>query len=255
MAKHRSKKLLAFGDVHIPAHSPRAVEVFCRAAEKIRPDIIVCLGDLLDCSQFSTHPPTWGVRTTDYEDDVATAKALLARLRATTQRLVILEGNHEYRIERWAAATQVGRSAYSMLSPRKALTHRTDYQWIPYGSATGRYPHYRVNRRLVAVHGWSYAKAAGRIHLLAAQGKSIIYGHTHRAESVTVQDIWSRNGIIEARNGGCLCRRVPLYGVGNPVEWTHGFVLGFLGRRSDTLYSIPIMGNRCILPDGTEIAG
>jgi hypothetical protein len=30
-------------------------------------------------------------------------------------------------------------------------------------------------------------------------------------------------------------------------------ILGYLGRRSDTLYTIPILEDRCILPDGTEI--
>jgi hypothetical protein len=37
------------------------------------------------------------------------------------------------------------------------------------------------------------------------------------------------------------------------VEWVNAFILGYLGRRSDTLYTIPIMDDRCILPDGTEV--
>ena len=57
MARAHSKTMLAFGDVHIPHQNPQAVEMFCRAAERLRPDLIVCLGDLLDCGQFSTHPP------------------------------------------------------------------------------------------------------------------------------------------------------------------------------------------------------
>ena len=36
MAKAHSKTLLAFGDVHIPHQNPRAMEVFCRAAERLR---------------------------------------------------------------------------------------------------------------------------------------------------------------------------------------------------------------------------
>jgi len=30
-------------------------------------------------------------------------------------------------------------------------------------------------------------------------------------------------------------------------------LLGYLGRRSDTLYTIPVLDGRCILPDGTEV--
>ena len=94
MAKAHSKTMLAFGDVHVPHHSPPALEVFCRAAERLRPDLVVCLGDLLDCGQFSTHPPTYGMPETDYEADLAFANGLLDRLQACSKRLVIVEGNH-----------------------------------------------------------------------------------------------------------------------------------------------------------------
>jgi predicted phosphodiesterase len=254
MAKRGSKTMLAFGDLHIPQHNRRAVEVFCRAAERIRPDLVVCLGDLLDCGQFSPHLPTYGVPQTEYLDDLREAGALLDRLQKVCARLVIVEGNHEYRLDRWAAATAEGRGAYSMLAPRVQLTRGRKCVYVPYGSADGRYPHYRVNSRIIAVHGWSYAKHATKNHLAVSQGKSVIHGHTHRADASIVQNIWSPGRVIEARSAGCLCRPIPLYGTGRPVEWVNAFILGYLGRRSDTLYTIPIMDDRCILPDGTEVA-
>ena len=255
MARRTAKTLLAFGDVHIPHHSATAVEVFCRAAERIRPDLIVCLGDLLDCGQFSTHPPTYGIPETDYEDDLRRANELLDRLVKVCARLVIMEGNHEYRLDRWAAATAEGRGAYSMLAPYTRLMEgRTACDYVRYGSADGRYPHYRVNSRIIAVHGWSYARNATKNHLQLSQGKSIIHGHTHRADASIIQSIWSPDRVIEARSAGCLCRQIPLYGAGRPVEWVNAFLLGYLGRRSDTLYTIPIIDDRCILPDGTEVS-
>ena len=254
-AKAKSKTMLAFGDVHVPHQNPRALEVFCRVAERIRPDLIVCLGDILDCGQFSTHPPTYGVPETDYHEDLKTANALLDRLQKVCGRLVMVEGNHEYRLDRWAAATAEGRGAYSMLAPRLQLTrNRTRCTYVPYGSADGRYPHYAINNRIIAVHGWSYAKQATRNHLQISQGKSVIHGHTHRADTHIAQNIWSPGQIIQARGAGCLCKPIPLYGTGRPVEWVNAFIIGYLGRRSDTLYTVPIMDNRCILPDGVEVA-
>jgi len=254
MAKAHSRTVLAFGDVHIPFQQPGAVEVLCRAAERLRPDLVVCLGDLLDCSQFSQHPPTYGLLETEYAEDLAVANALLDRLQATCERLIIIEGNHEYRIDRWAAATTEGRGAYSMLAPRVRLTDgRRGTTYVRYGSASGRYPHYRLNGRIVAVHGWSYARNATKQHLAISQGKSVIHGHTHRADASIVQNVWSSGKVVQARSAGCLCKTIPLYGTGRPVEWVNAFILGYLGRRSDTLYTIPIMGNRCILPDGTEV--
>ena len=60
--------------------------------------------------------------------------------------------------------------------------------------------------------------------------------------------------VIEAWSAGCLCKPIPLYGTDRPAEWVNAFILGYLGKRSDTLYTIPIMGDRCILPGGTEIS-
>jgi predicted phosphodiesterase len=254
MARPHSKTLLAFGDVHIPHHHGGAVEVLCHAAERLKPDIIVCLGDLLDCGQFSVHPPTYGMPETEYVDDLAMANALLDRLRATCKRLVILEGNHEHRLDRWAAATAEGRGAYSMLAPRiRLMQGREGAIYVRYGSADGRYPHYRLNSRVIAVHGWSYARDATRQHLLISQGMSVIHGNTHRADASIVQNIWSAGKVVQARSAGCLCKTIPLYGTGRPVEWVNAFILGYLGRRSDTLYTIPVLDGRCILPDGSEV--
>ncbi|MEZ6193270.1 MAG: metallophosphoesterase [Phycisphaerales bacterium] len=248
--------MLAFGDVHIPHQNPQAVEVFCRAAERIKPDLIVCLGDLLDCGQFSSHPPTYGVPETDYQDDLKTANKLLDRVQACCDRLVMVEGNHEYRLDRWAALTSEGRGAYSLLAPRIQLSKgRSKFTYVPYGSATARYPHYAVNSRIIAVHGWSYARHATKNHLQISQGKSVIHGHTHRADSSIIQNIWSPGSGPGRDREVAWCKPILLYGTGRPVEWVNGFILGYLGRRSDTLYTIPIMDNRCILPDGSEIPG
>ena len=104
------------------------------------------------------------------------------------------------------------------------------------------------------MHGWSYARNATKQHLQISQGRSVIHGHTHRADASIIQNIWSPGKVVQARSAGCLCKPVPLYGTGRPVEWINAFILGYLGRRSDTLYTIPIMDNRCILPDGSEVA-
>lgn len=256
MAKQGSKTFLAFGDVHVPHQNDEAVEIVRRVTERLKPDLVVCLGDLLDCGQFSSHPPTHGMPDSDYVDDLKQANMLLDRLQASCGRLIMVEGNHEYRLDRWAAATAEGRGAYSMLAPRVQLTKgRSNYTYVPYGSVSGRYPHYALNSRVIAVHGWSYARHATKQHLQISQGKSVIHGHTHRADASIIQNIWSPGRIIQARSAGCLCKPIPLYGTGRPVEWVNAFIVGYLGRRSDTLYTIPILDGRCILPDGTEVRG
>ena len=90
--KQTGRTLLAFGCVHFPYQSAPAVEVLCRVAEYLRPDLTLCLGDLLDCSQFSQHPPTFHMPESKYEDDLIDANALLDRLQAASGRVVMIAG-------------------------------------------------------------------------------------------------------------------------------------------------------------------
>lgn len=162
------------------------------------------------------------------------------------------------RIDRWAAKTKEGRALYNMISPRIQLMKtstgksRTKATYIPYGSVDGKYPHYKLNNRVVLIHGWSYNKAVTQAHLASSQGKSIILGHCHRMQSQVIQNVWGE-GTVQCHSIGCLCNKIPLYGVGNPVEWVNGFSIGFHGSHSDTIYPITIVKGSCVLPDGREI--
>ena len=249
-----ARVLLAFGDVHVPHQNNLALEVMKKAASLLKPHVSISLGDLLDCGQFSVHPPTFGAPETDYEADLAHAGQLIDFIqRHTQERTILIEGNHEYRLDRWAAQHAEGRGAYSLLAPRIQLMRgRSHCTYIRYGSTEGRYPHYPVNSRIVAVHGWSYAQNAARMHLRISQGRSVLFAHSHRAQVELTQNIWG-SGTIQARSAGCLCNPIPLYGTGRPVEWVNAFILGYLGGHSDTLYTIPITGNFAILPGGEEI--
>jgi hypothetical protein len=90
--------------------------------------------------------------------------------------------------------------------------------------------------------------------LQLAQGKSIVHGHTHRVDTSMIQSIHSAGKTLEGRGAGCTCRPIPTYGTGNPVEWVNSFIIGYLGRASDTMYTIPVRQDSCIMPDGREIS-
>ena len=254
-ARHpNAKKLIVFGDVHFPHQNPAAIEVLKNTIELFKPDISICLGDLLDCGQFSRHPPTFGVPETSYSKDLEQANELIDFVQAhTNDKTVLIEGNHEFRINRWAAAHAEGRGTYNLLAPRiQLMKGREKCTYVPYGNSGSGYPHYRINSRIAAIHGWSYAQNATKDHLRKSQGMSIIHGHTHRDDACKFPDIWEP-GVIQARSAACLCMPVPLWGLGTPNEWTNGFVMGYLGKRSDTLFTVTINDDFAILPDGTEI--
>lgn len=247
-----SRKLLVFGDVHFPQQNDKALEVFKKVVQDTKPDITVCLGDLLDCKAFSTHAPDVE-GDTPYQQELVQANELLDFIQQHSGKLVMLEGNHEYRVIRYAARERAGQAALSLLSPRKNLSRgRKNFTYIPYDGKEGMYSHYAVTPNLVAVHGWSYAQDATRQHLKLSQGRSIIHGHTHRADHVMSQKVWGK-GTVEAMSAGCLTKLIPTYSVGSPVTWVNGFIQAFLGSKSHSLYFVPIIDNTCVMPCGKEV--
>ncbi|MFA5324443.1 MAG: metallophosphoesterase [Smithella sp.] len=245
---------IVFGtDTHFGAHNEKAVKVFLEAARAFQPNRIVLGGDILNGGAFSSHPPTPGEKVMSYDDELDLASEFVTAVQGIAGRVAYIEGNHEYRIPRWIEAHNASNMYSVRQFPRYALGNgRKNFCYIDYGSKDGNYPHYRLNKRVVCVHGWCHARNATRIHLDKAQGMSMLHGHTHRAESIVGQYIWSA-GYQQAHSCGCLCKRIPIYGTGSPVEWVNGFIVGYLGRHSDTFYFVPIRNGECTLPDGTKI--
>lgn len=245
-------KLIAFGDIHFPHQDDSAVEVLKKVVQDSKPDLAICLGDILDCKAFSTHPKD-AEADTPYQHELDQANALFDFIQKYAKKLVMLEGNHEYRVIRYAARERAGQASLSLLSPRKNLGKgRKNFTYVPYDGGEGMYAHYAVSPGLVCVHGWSYAQDATRLHLRMSQGRSVVHGHTHRADHVMSQKVWGK-GTVEAMSAGCLCKLIPTYNVGSPVTWVNGFIQGFVGSASHTLYFVPIVDGGCVLPSGKEV--
>jgi len=261
MPKSKTSKLwFFFPDIHIPEHDEAALEVALRAHEKLKPDNTVFLGDVMDCGLFSAHSKRSIPESLAYdfkEKEIDPTQALLDRAQKSTKGTThYLCGNHEERIQRWAANNgQIALSLYKMLDPCEFLSKgRKNFKIVPYSIPTGdRMGYVQVAPDLVAVHGWSFAKNAARVHMDRSRSRSIIYGHTHRAQSESGRDPWT-GGPIKAWSPGCLSKLQPLYAVGGtPTDWSHGISIVYVGRDSWTEYSISITNGSCVLPNGSEI--
>lgn len=263
-----SKLKFFIPDIHFPEHQPDALELTLKALEILKPTDTILLGDVLDCGIFSSH-----AKRTIQEDDAYDYKELeidpcnqmLDRVQANTKNMTyFLEGNHEARIERWAVRNgSASKSIYNLISPSHTLGKgRKKFSMVPYSVPTGArrgfvqvvHPSKKMKTGgLVAVHGWSFAKNAARIHLEKSRSQSIIFGHTHRQQVEVSRDPWTGQ-LVKAFNPGTLSKLEPLYAVGgSPNDWVHGFALVYVGETSWTEYVISISNNACVLPDGREI--
>jgi len=254
----RSHAVLFMTDTHVPHHDPAALEVFCRTAEEIKPRDLIITGDLADAGIFARWEPKSFAEASaqDFlEDEIKPIRKILTRLRRSCRRIIYILGNHEFRIQ--AACVRLGRLGRGIHSLLDIKTHLDDLVdiWVDYGTDF-KNAHYKITPTFLALHGLSTSKHAAAKHLEKLKSFSVVYGHTHRAQSDT-----RRNPITDdvyiAQSGGCLSKLQPLWMHGNPNEWVHGFSLAYV--RNDlsrfSLYSLQIEHGKVTLPSGKVIKG
>lgn len=253
-------------DTHYPNHDPVAVEIGKRVIEEVMPDLTVFGGDVLECEAFGSHPKSRvleGERAQYIEGEVEPARKLLDFAERHSDHVAYLEGNHEYRVERHCANARGADAYFEAVDPKRLLSEgrsKSRFTWVPYLDVAGSSYNtleicgeLELSTRLVATHGWSHAKRAAEEHLKVSRSASVIYHHTHRAEKFVTRDPWD-NKLLISMSAGCMCKLSAGYTGSKPTGWSHGLVLAYIGRRSYSLYQIPIVGNECVLPGGERVS-
>lgn len=251
----RTRCVMVLPDLHIPHHDQAALDCVLQAYHILKPSEVVVLGDWLDCEAFSTHPRSSMAELSArrfVDDELLPCGEVLDKLQALGNRLVFIEGNHEQRIERFAVSlgNNLGGDIYRLMSPRHVFAQgRPNFQWVGYKEQLA---HYAIAPDLWALHGWSFAKSAARIHQDRAVSVSVVYGHTHRQQSEARRDPASGR-VLKAWSPGCLCKLQPIYAQNRPTSWVQGFSIVYLGRKTWTDYTVTIQDGACVLPSGRQI--
>lgn len=255
------RAVVVLPDTHFPYQDQVAVDVALKAISLIKPSRVVHLGDLLDCEAFSSHGRkklSEGEAMDFIAQEITPARAMIDRAMKSTDQWIQLEGNHEYRAERWALSNGFsGAAAFNGISPSRLLSEgrsNKEFKWIPYIEQNKQVSGYKITRDLMAVHGWSFAKHAASVHAERGRGMSVVFGHCHRMQYYATRDHF-HNRVVRAFTPGCLAKLQPLYTMGNqpPTEWVHGFAIIYVGKRSWSEYMVKIEKGGCVLPDGREV--
>lgn len=179
-------------DKHMPDHDPRVSRIILELIHWIRPTGYVNLGDLLDVPQLSTHEKG---PTSALMDDIAIANSYLDDIENTLPRgseIHLLEGNHEYRLDRYHMrnAKETMKLAKDWptfyLFPERIKRRRC--KWF----------HHRYNDwdslrigNTVLHHGFYYDKNTAFSNLGRYRGINFIQGHNHRTLKASNGDFWS----------------------------------------------------------------
>jgi len=235
-------------------HDRRALSVVSKFAKSLQFERIVVLGDVLDLAEWSDKFLRSPEMYWTTQPAINEAASWLAELRITTERMDVLEGNHENRLTK-ALITHM-KEAYG-LKPADAIDdpmvmsvpyllglESMDVGWV------GDYPKgsLQVNERLELVHGDMVRKNPGQTvgALLQHAWMSVGCGHGHRNELATKR-IGER--VLTAFMVGCLCRldgAVP--GSSKKSTWQQGFGVIEYGTDWETVNLYPI-------EDGSAVYG
>lgn len=216
-------------DTHVPYHDQPSLDVVYAIIEKAKPQLVIHLGDLLDCYRISKYDKDPN-RLETLQDEIDQARVVLHQIAqvAPTARRVLLEGNHEDRLRRVIWSLQGAQAEIVKLRKvRQTLNWPTlleldaiGWEFRPYQGQARAEP---VLPHLIVKHGtvvrkWSAFTAKGEWE---KYGKGGISGHTHRAGLFYHRDHNGSHAWIEA---GCTCTLLPDYMTDDP-DWHQGCVV------------------------------
>ena len=220
--------MLVWSDVHYPFQDDRAVNVLEQVAADLQPEVLMCLGDVLDFHELSAHRQRGpNEEKDDIMEGLEGGTRHLARMRSISnaRRAYFRGGNHE---DRWDQMLDAARKdprfrqllklpkiqralAFSEVIGFKELGY--DYQPYMEGDITV------WNGKLVLTHGDLTSKHTS-MAMMGKYGKSVMFGHMHRINNFTKRDL---RGQESGWCIGCLCTLNPHYNIF--ADWHQGFAV------------------------------
>jgi predicted phosphodiesterase len=218
--------MLVWSDVHYPFQDDRAVSVLEKIAADLRPDVLMCLGDVFDFYELSTHR---GPKDDEdiFMDSLEQGAQHLARMRALSgaSECYFRSGNHEDRWDRTMEQARKDirfRQLLNLPKIKRALDfeevvgfEHLGYQYSPYMEGDVLV----WQDKLVFTHGDLTSKHTANA-MINKYGKSVMFGHMHRIQSFTKRDL---KGQEAGWCIGCLCDLKPHYNIF--ADWHQGFAV------------------------------
>ena len=238
----RLEPMLFVPDTHRPFHDKRAWRLMLKAAKALKPEILVCLGDLADFYAISSHSKNPS-RATSFDQEIDDVNVGLDELDALgAKRKEFIAGNHEFRLERYLADRAPELNGMVSIAKAFRLKER-GWTYTPYKA------HTRIGK-LYLTHDVGVAGRNAVFKALDTYQHSVATGHSHR-----LQYIVEGNAIGEYKVS-CLfgwlgdARAVDyMHQVNVRKNWALGFGIGYHNPKNGVCYvtPIPIIKYTCVV--------
>lgn len=249
-------------DSHGSRIDKAAAKAFLTDLKNLNPEEIVCLGDHVDVDGiFSKHPRKCQEDLEySYFNDLKAGNWFFDEIQARAPRAQIhyLEGNHEYRVERWAAENISNRHDVKMFiegnSPQYKL-HLKE-RGIKFYRQMEFYQGISIRNTIrlghcYFTHGICHSKHATAKHV-ERFGSNIVHGHTHRVAEFKTRTV--RSDAIGGWCPGTLMELQPTYRHTEPTDWSHGYGVQFVEPNGKFLHvNVPIIKGKSYLPEEFRI--
>jgi hypothetical protein len=168
------ERVLLVPDAHIPYQDKKAWALLIQTIIEWKPHRIIIVGDLADCKSVTGHRLKPRERALLLADELHDVRVQLERIRklAPDANIVIVEGNHEYRIDRYVADNAPALEGMFSFAESVGL-NKLGIKYVKYGD------YYKLDR-MHFTH--DLGKAGPNAHRSAREeiGGNIVIGHTHR---------------------------------------------------------------------------
>ena len=225
------RKYLIVGDFHCPFHDEKVIKLLYTFIKDLKPDKLYLAGDIIDfweISKFSKKP----LNGTELQKDIDQTYTILEKLRSLmgNNEIVYLQGNHEFRLEKYLYAKAPEISGLRNLKFTNLLPlSKLGISFMAVDSNASRFQDNYVQIENIYIgHFDKVNQKAGYTaqNLIASKGVSVIQAHVHRFgfSAKRLMD----NRLLVGYENGCCCSLKPCY-TANP-DWQHAFCVMFLYR-------------------------
>ncbi|MEA2036690.1 MAG: hypothetical protein U9O94_04230 [Nanoarchaeota archaeon] len=244
---NKVKTVVMIPDLQVPFHDKKALNLVLKYIKDTKVDEVIILGDFMDIFSLSSHADGRPGQLENHRifDEYKQGNKVLDKIQKASKncKLTYLEGNHEFRVERYYDKFPVLRG---QLDVDKCLNFKE--RGIKYVKCYTNGDVYQLGNAYFH-HGLYINDHHAKKHV-SNFGVNIFYGHTHDFQSYS-KVLWGEDKTIVGQSLGCLCDYKQSYVKGNPTSWQLGFGVFYIRPSGFFTYYTPrIFDYKFVAPNG-----
>lgn len=226
-------------DSHVPYHNIKAFAVIMNVLAELSPQEIVFLGDFADFYAVNSHGRHPGMMHLLTDEVTAVNHAMdVFDISFPDTKKVLIEGNHEYRLERYLVNNAPALFGVTDLNYLFKLNSRPNWKLIPYGVGQS----YQVLSSLLTARHEPLASSAKMS--VARSMQNLCYGHIHRIEQAYAVSLDGAQKVNFSCGWLGDQRYKEIFGyIKGSFQWQLGFALVYVDTETGYFYHqiVPIL--------------